>query len=118
MTMSCTLATMAACFSMSGIYVDTGIDYQDKGEWRTEFHQMTPIEHNGVLETGGVWQTTNSAQNPYGRIGLGYQMDIDFGSSKVILTLAGYHESSIATGNDRGINGLSFGARYFPFSRN
>jgi hypothetical protein len=115
MTMSCTLATIAACFSLSGVYVDTGLDYQDVGVWRAERHDF--YSNNGrVIETGTSWTQTNSAQNPYGRIGLGYQMDIDFGSSKVILTLSGFHQESIVS-SDRGVNAVSLGARYFPFAR-
>jgi hypothetical protein len=117
MTMSCTLATIAACFSLSGVYVDTGLDYQDVGVWRTEYRADPTVQRGGVIESGGRWISTNRSQNPYGRLALGYQMDMEFGQSKVIFTLAGYHESSIATGNDRGVNGVTFGARYFPFAR-
>jgi hypothetical protein len=125
MTMSCTLATMAACFSMSGVYVDTGLDYQDAGEWRwtqkTETVQVQSMSEGGETFYHPLqYRATvvdSRAQNPYARLGLGYQMNLDMGQSKVILTLLAYHQSSIATGNDRGVNGLSFGARYFPFSR-
>jgi hypothetical protein len=119
MTMSCTLATLAACFSMSGVYVDTGLDYQDVGEARFKFDAIAQTYNsNGDYTYRVNWHRKSTEQNPYGRIGLGYQMDIGFGSSKVILTLTGYHQSSIATGQDRGVNGITFGARYFPFARN
>lgn len=113
----CTLATLAACFSLGGIYVDTGLDYQDIGVWRTEYHQDFHSEHNGLIEDGGIWKSTNSAQNPYGRLALGYQMDLQFGSSKVVLSLEGWHSSSIETKHDRGVNGWTLNARYFPFAR-
>jgi hypothetical protein len=124
MTM-CTLATLAACFSLSGVYVDTGLDYQDAGEWRWT-HKTETVQVQSKSEGGEVqyhplqYRATvvdSRAQNPYARIGLGYQMDLDFGQSKVRLMLEAYHQSSIATGQDRGVNGISFGARYFPFSR-
>jgi hypothetical protein len=126
MTMSCTLATLAACFSVSGVYVDTGLDYQDAGEWRwkpkTETIQVQTKSEGGEVYYHPLQYTAtvvdSKAQNPYARIGLGYQMDLQMGQSKIMLTLLAYHQSSVATGNDRGVNGISFGARYFPFARN
>jgi hypothetical protein len=114
--MSCTLATLAACFSMSGIYVDTGLDYQNAGEWRPEYETFHS-EHNGVLETGGTWLNVTTAQNPYARLGLGYQAELSAGRSKVVFELEAWHESSVATGRDHGVNSIGLHARVFPFAR-
>lgn len=114
--MSCTLATLKLCLSLSGIYVDSGLEYHDVGEWRSQYETFD-TQHNGVHETGGTWRSVNSPQNAYGRIGLGYEAQIDFGHSKVLLNAGWWHDSSISSGNDRGVNSFGIGAKFFPFAR-
>jgi hypothetical protein len=41
--MSCTLATLKLCLSLSGIYVDSGLEYHDVGEWRSQPYTQTVL---------------------------------------------------------------------------
>jgi hypothetical protein len=115
--MSCTLATLAACFQLSGIYIDTGLAYQDQGEYRQVWETKT------INWPGGAWSVTSlphdemSAQNPYGRLAFGFQAELQLTRSKVVLSLEANHISSMATGKDHGVDGITLGARYFPFAR-
>jgi hypothetical protein len=115
--MSCTLATLAACFSLSGIYVDSGVAYQDAGQYRERWEVITYDFPGGIKGTSGMWVPDNEPQNMYGRLALGFQAELQLSRSKVVLSLEANHISSMATGRDRGVNGITFGARYFPFAR-
>jgi hypothetical protein len=110
--MSCTLATLAACFSLGGIYVDTGLSYQDVGERRFNYDLELLPDHADV-----TWWSDDSPQNPYGRLALGYQIEVQTMRSKVVLSLEASHISSIESHTDQGVNGITLGARYFPFAR-
>lgn len=100
--MECTLATLIACFSWSGLFVDTGIAYQDKGEqWSGYFH---PTDKE-------PYKTANWRHNPYGRFGLGYEIQF----RTVRWSIEAIHVSSIATNEDRGVNSIGISARWFPF---
>jgi hypothetical protein len=123
--MSCTLATLKLCLSLSGIYVDSGLEYHDVGEWRSQPYTQTVLAQSysegGQTDSHPVQFTTyrsiNSPQNPYARIGAGYQADIEIGRSRLILSAGWWHDSSIASGSDRGVNAYAIGAKYFPFAR-
>jgi len=108
--MSCTLATIAACFSFSNLYVDTGISFQDR---RTA--EIATIEqfrgYDGSLL--GSTMYTDRAANPYGRFALGYALDM----RSIVVAIEGTHVSSLATSHDRGINSLEVRARWYPFRR-
>lgn len=108
--MECAIATLLACFSWSGLYIDSGLSYQDIGESRLEW-QTSQSQHDGVVETISRQARIDSPANPYGRIALGYEVSFD------VLTwrLEASHVSSIATGQDRGVNAVSVSARWYPF---
>lgn len=113
--MECTLATLIACFSWSGLYIDTGVSYQDRGDTHVvsnleQFERRLP---NGVIESGTemVTRVYDVRYNPYGRLALGYQLD--FGS--LVVSVEASHISSLETDDDRGINSLGIRARWFPF---
>lgn len=108
--MECALATLIACFSWSGFYVDTSMQWQDAGLPKTE---ATPVYfHNDRSNFAGYTQTVSyETKNPYAEVALGYQVEFH----NVALSLSAWHRSSIATGQDEGINALSVGMRWRPF---
>lgn len=112
--MDCSLAALIACFSLGGLYIDTGMSYQDAGVY-TVYHSdsASTVVSDGLIETNSSSQEfrTNSASNPYGRLSLGYQIDF----SSVTWRLEVSHVSSLATDKDRGVNSIKIGARWFPF---
>jgi hypothetical protein len=110
--MECTLATLIACFSWSGLFIDTGIQFQDRGNaayYQFETWRLVDSEWVGEYFT----QTADRPDNPYGKIGLGYA--VDFGSVEIELEV--HHTSSMSTGTDKGINSASLSMRWFPFQR-
>lgn len=115
--MECTLATLIACFSWSGLYVDTGISYHDYGEdltYQLEQEFILVNEQATVLDYGNesttvTWQ---NRKNPYGLFSLGYE--IDFGS--VAVSLEGRHTSSLSSARDRGVNSVSLTMKWRPFA--
>ena len=108
--MECTLAALITCFNLSGLYVDSGLSWQDVGE--PEFHQRAGvINHDWGAQTVLYRDVTIGPENPYGRISLGYEVEFRSFSWRVEAS----HISSIATNEDRGINSVSLSARWFPF---
>ena len=107
--MDCTLATLIACFSWSGIYIDADLSALDtdvpRREWRT-----TQFQHDWGIETDIRSAENTKPANPYGRIGIGYQLQF----RAVTLSLEGWHLSSVED-SDRGMNAVSLKARWFPF---
>lgn len=112
--MECTLATLMACFSWSGLFLDSSIQVQDAG-----------IAYNYTFETwelrGQQWENTrredifsDTSQNPYGSVAIGYV--VDFPTAQ--LSLEARHTSSLALEDDKGINSLQLRLRWFPFRRN
>lgn len=110
--MECTLATLIACFSWSGLYVDTHVTALDKTfphqEWRVSQHQG-----DGVIETIGRYEWTDRADNPYGGVAIGFAVPI----RNVTISAEMSHISSLRTDGDRGINAVSLRARWYPFLR-
>lgn len=111
--MDCALATLHAlisCFSWSNLYLDGGLSYQDTALPHQEFDtQVNRLP--GATEVVTTQFTTDKADNPYGRIALGYELRF----SAVTLSLEASHTSSVTTDEDRGINAITFRARWFPF---
>ena len=124
--MSCTIATLSACFSLSGIYVDAGLLYSDQGEARiahnpgladTVFHVRDGYGH--PYDMPGQYQydaqtLVYDPQNPYARIAIGY--DVQWNpkwSTRIDLS----HESSIATGQDRGAEKVGVFVMWRPFAK-
>ena len=113
--MDCALTTLhalIACFSWSGLYVDAGLAMQDtkvpRSEWRTTVNRS-----NTATETVTALYSWKDDQNPYGRLALGYEINLP----AVTLRLEASHLSSIDTGTDRGVNSISLNARWYPFRR-
>lgn len=111
--MECTLATLIACFSWSGFYVDTGLAYREQVE-----HYML-IEHTAVLsDTGYLVQETSrtvSSATPrqvYGHLAVGYEFRL---RSLSINVEAISHDSRLDTNEDRGENAYRLNLRWFPF---
>jgi hypothetical protein len=112
--MDCTLAALIACFSWSGFYLDTGISYQDRGETLISEYDFAVVD-----EAGGeipelryrLTQYTDRVHNPYVNVALGYEVNF----RAVSIRLQGSHTSSVATGQDKGINAITLGARWYPF---
>lgn len=109
--MECTIATLIACFHMSGLYIDSGLQLQDEAGlrqiWSTTQVNVLP----GVTETVKTYALSAEPLNPYGRLAVGY--GIDFRSVSLSLEVA--HVSSLATNEDRGVNSLQLRARWYPF---
>lgn len=108
--MECTLAALIACFNLSGLYIDSGLSWQDIGEHRGQWRSF---EHRSasVIESGTYLAKSDSGENPYGRIALGYE--IRFPS--LTWRLEASHMSSLATDRDHGVNAVSVSARWYPF---
>jgi hypothetical protein len=110
--MECTLAALIACFSWSGLYLDSGISWIDR---EVPYHYWKdispPPRADGVRETARLSSIGNESQNPYLRNAIGLQ--INFRSLDV--SLEAFHDSSMSSNQDRGVNGLAIKARWFPF---
>lgn len=108
--MECTIAALIACFSWSNLYIDGGLQLQDaevpRSEWRTT------VNHGGnAVETVTSLHSWNDNQNPYGRLSLGYAIELP----RITLSLELSHSSSLSTTKDRGVNAVQLRARWFPF---
>lgn len=96
--MDCSLAALIACFSMSNLYVDAGLAYEDVIYW--EVNQTTL-----ALES--------VPKNPMGRATLGYELRF----RNAAFAIEASHVSSVVTGNDGGTNSIGIKARWYPFKR-
>lgn len=108
--MDCTLAVLITCFNLSGLYIDSGLSWQDMGEPRLQSRSEV-IAHDWGMETAvyGVW--TDKPTNPYGRVALGYEVNFQ----SLTWRLEASHLSSVLTNGDRGVNSVSLSARWYPF---
>jgi hypothetical protein len=107
----CSLFALIACFKLSGLYLDGGLQLNDVGPF---VESTTLIDSPNLSEPILVSKSDSyQARNPYGRLALGYQ--IEFKSITWSIEVA--HLSSIETGRDRGVNSLALQARWYPFSR-
>lgn len=112
--MECSLAALIACFSWSNLYVDAQISYQDRAvpyhEWR---YEGTSTSAGGLIESTWRSTITNENENPYMRNAIG--MKLPFRS--IDISLEAFHDSSISSDRDRGVNGFAVKAQWFPFRR-
>lgn len=99
--MECTLATLIACFSWSGLYVDTAISAQDAG-----------IAFD--VYDGRQWSFRDTSQNPYGVFAIGYSISF----KSIDLALEASHRSSFALEDDKGVNAVTLRMRWHPFRAN
>lgn len=109
--MECTLATLIACFSWSSLYVDGGLSYQDAGIYKQYLRYDYAYVEGEPYDITQTRRDTFQARNPYGLIGVGYQVELQ----SVTWTLELSHLSSIDTAGDRGVNSLMLKARWYPF---
>jgi hypothetical protein len=104
--MECTLAALIACFSWSGFYVDTGLQWHDVGPYSTIYmdspNLSVPIEERDFA---------NPPNNPYGTFGIGYDVTV----GRFTWSLSAEHTSSLDTGEDHGVNSIRLGVRWRPF---
>ena len=113
--MECTIAALIACFSWSGVYLDSGLSFQDIGtpyqEWRTHVNH-TP---SGAIETVTQLETLDDPFNPYGWVALGYQLDFRTWT----IELSGRYGNASLDEDSPGkaIKSLNLGVRWYPFRR-
>jgi hypothetical protein len=115
--MECTLATLIACFSWSGLYVETGVQAQDFHP--TRYYSETTI--SPVMSNAGVTNQMTGLRNyedqlggnPYGRFAIGYDVEI----GRLAWSLELLHVSSLVSNKDFGVNSVSLNVRWRPFSR-
>lgn len=110
--MDCSLAALIACFSWSNLFVDTSVVFQDNGIERI-FIGDSYVWNDGYQLADHAVARYQFAENPYGKLAVGYQVQIN----GMTWTLEAAHSSSLTSGKDRGINSLALGVRWFPFSR-
>lgn len=110
--MECSIAALIACFSLSNLYLDAQISYQDRSipyhEWA---YQGTAVSQGGLIES--TWRSTisNENENPYMRNAIGFRLP--FRSIDVLVEA--FHDSSMSSNKDRGVNGFALKAQWFPF---
>lgn len=109
--MDCTLAALLACFSWSGLYIDGQVSYQDTNLPYYYWKDVSPPSRNGVMETARVLTLSDEPVNPYFRNAIGYQLSF----KRIDLSAEVFHDSSMASNKDRGVNGIGIRARWFPF---
>jgi hypothetical protein len=108
--MECTLAALIACFNLSGLYIDGGMQFTDTDVQRTGY--FTTVNHEGnAIETVITPFSYMADESPYGRLALGYQLEF----KAVTLALELSHTSSLVTNEDRGTNAIGIKARWYPF---
>lgn len=114
--MSCPAAIALLCLDLAGVYIDGGLTYADSGVERYAIVRNTHfVESNGTIQTGHSEYTAfdHRAQNPYGRLAVGYEQTFFVPNLRLSAEL--YHESSLATASDRGVNGARISLRWYPF---
>lgn len=106
----CSLFALVACFSWSNLYLDGGLQFQDEDAHRAGYYTSVNQSINAI-ETVITPFPYSADENPYGRFALGYQVEF----KSITLSLEASHVSSLATNKDRGVNAISFKARWYPF---
>lgn len=112
--MECSFVALIACFSWSNLYIDAQVSYQDRSvpyhEWA---YAGTSTSAGGLVES--TWRSTITAENenPYMRNAIG--MKLPFRS--IDISLEAFHDSSLSSNKDRGVNGFAIKAQWFPFRR-
>lgn len=119
--MDCTIAALIACFSWSGLYLDTSAQYLESNDRRyTEsFYGDTlfVMPENGndpYIQRTAVRQLDSPSRridNPYVTLALGYE--INFSQVRVDASL--FRQESVSS--DDAENGVSLKVRWFPFRR-
>lgn len=109
--MDCTLATLIACFHLSGLYLDTGFWYQDVGmpvTYKSDF----PVMVDGVQIANIPFERVDyPLENPYASLALGYEINF----RNLTIAIEAQHRSSLAVSYDNGVNSIGLRARWRPF---
>lgn len=108
--MECSLLALIACFSWSNLYLDTGISYQDRS---VPYHYWRDVSPPNGIETAYVSTIGSDSQNPYYRGAIGITLPL----RTIDLSAEVFHESSVSSKTDRGVNGVAIRARWFPFRK-
>lgn len=115
--MSCSIIALLTCFHLSGFYVDGGLAWSNYGEGRIAYESGPAIIENkeGVIVTSRYkgWYLHDEAQNPYGRLALGYSIDF----KQVQWRLEANHVSSIDTARDHGFTMPELKMEWRPFAK-
>lgn len=112
--MECSFVALIACFSWSNLYIDAQLSYQDRSvpyhEWA---YAGTSTSTGGLVES--TWRSTITAENenPYMRNAIGLKLPF----RSIDVSLEAFHDSSISSDKDRGVNGFAVKAQWFPFRR-
>lgn len=110
--MECSLAALVACFSWSNLYIDTQISYQDRAvpyhEWA---YEGTSTSQGGLVESTWRSTITNENENPYLRNAIGIRLPF----RAIDVSAEIFHDSSMSSDRDRGVNGFAIKAQWFPF---
>ena len=97
------------------LFLEAGLSALDT---RLPYIDARPVvtERYGVRETFITPQIVDRAANPYGHVAIGWEREFSVRFlGKVTSSLEVSHDSSIATGIDRGVNAVSVNVRVFPF---
>jgi hypothetical protein len=109
--MSCTLATLAACFSLSGLYIEGAVFTQDS---KDELYQWSTRTHTLDWGTETVTTLERVDDTRYGRLTVGWSVDF---SAKWSAGVEAFHRSSVQTSRDSGVQGFGAWVRFRPFAR-
>lgn len=110
--MECSLFALIACFSWSNFYLDNQVSYQDR---TVPYHYWKdvspPPSATGVVETAYISSIGHENQNPYYRGSIGIRLPF----KSIDVSAEVFHDSSISSKGDRGVNGVAIRAQWFPF---
>lgn len=110
--MECSLAALIACFSWSNLYIDAQVSYQDRSVPYHEWAYMgTTTSSSGLVESTWLSTISNENESPYMRNAIGFRLPF----RAIDVSLEAFHDSSMSSKKDRGVNGVALKAQWFPF---
>jgi hypothetical protein len=111
--MECLLtAILSTCFSWANLYIDNEISYQDRSVPYHYWKEVSPTPSaTGAVETSYLSTIGHESQNPYYRAAIGIRIPL----RSIDLSAEVFHDSSISSDKDRGVNGVAIRATWFPF---
>jgi hypothetical protein len=109
----CSFAALIACFTWSNLYLDASAIALDdammgRAEWRVD-----ELRSDGLVETHGRYVWVDDPFNPYGKLALGYQMQL----GSVTFTAEVSRMESFEDSPENAVHALSVGMRWYPFRR-